>query len=396
MLTKAFIPYKGYYSTPFCRWQGSLSNENPIVLGAETSKKWLALKDWDPKMLDYLFLGITVTQHHVFYASTWASALMGAERIPGVTVMQACSTSTSCIFQASLGIENGLYRNAYCLMTDRVSNGPHIIWPNPKGPGGQVEVEDWVMDNFASDPWAGLPMVVTADNVGKEAGLTREECDALALRRYEQYTDALANDRAFQKQYMVPVEIKVSKKKTRLVEEDEGITLTTKEGLAALKPVSKGGLHTYGSQTHPADANAGIIVTTREKAKELSASPDVEIQVLSNGYFRAKKGYMAAAVAPAAKMALENANIGVKDVKVIKTHNPFAANDLAMAKELGIDAFSFNNYGSTMIYGHPQAPAIARLMIEGIEEIKSLGGGYLLVAGCAAGDTAGALVLKIG
>ncbi len=62
MLTKAFIPYKGYYSTPFARWQGSLANANAIELGANTAKRWFAQKNWDPKMFDFLYLGITIGQ----------------------------------------------------------------------------------------------------------------------------------------------------------------------------------------------------------------------------------------------------------------------------------------------------------------------------------------------
>lgn len=396
MLEKAFIPYKGYYSTPFCRWQGSLANENAIELGASTSKRWLASKNWDPRMFDYLFLGITIGQPYVFYGSTWAAAMMGATDIPGVTVMQACSTSTTCIFQAALGVENGFYQNAYSLMVDRCSNGPHTIWPNPKGPGGQVVSEDWVMDHFGKDPWAGGAMIQTAENVSKEAGLTREECDDLAFRRSEQYGDALANNREFQKRYMFPAEVKVSKKKTVLIEEDEGVTPSTKEGLAGLRPVLEGGVHTFGAQTHPADGNVGIMVTTKDKAKELSADPNLKIQVISYGFARAKKGFMAAAVVPAVKMALEKANISVDQAKVIKTHNPFCGNDLYMAKKLGIDVNSFNNYGSSLVFGHPQAPTGGRCIIEGIEEAAMLGGGYVLFGGCAAGDTGAALVLKVG
>ena len=67
MLTKAFVPYKGYYSTPFSRWQGSMANENSIVLAGDTSKKWLADRNWDPGIFDYLILGITISQHHQFY-----------------------------------------------------------------------------------------------------------------------------------------------------------------------------------------------------------------------------------------------------------------------------------------------------------------------------------------
>ena len=134
MLSKAYIPYGGYYSSPFARWQGTLSNENAIDLGAATSKRWLAQKGWNADEIDYLILGITIHQHHGFYGGPLAAALIGAENSPGVITSQACTTSATCIFQASVGVETGLYSNTYCLMTDRCSNGPHTIWPNPKGP----------------------------------------------------------------------------------------------------------------------------------------------------------------------------------------------------------------------------------------------------------------------
>ena len=396
MLTKAYIPYKGYYSTPFSRWQGSFSNEHSIILAADTTKRWLAQKKWDPAMFDYLFLGITIGQPQWFYGSPWAAALMGASGIPGALISQACTTSTTCIFQAAVGVETGFYNNAYCLMTDRCSNGPHTVWPNPKGPGGEVLSENWMMDNFNRDPWAKGAMIQTAENVAKEAGITREECDAVALRRYEQYMDSLADDKAFKKRYMFPVEVNVSKKKSILVEDDEGITPCTKDGLAVLKTVLPDGTHTFGAQTHPADGNCAVVVTTREKAKEFSSDPKMEIRVVSYGFARAKKGFMAMAVVPAVKMALDKAGITVKDVKAIKTHNPFAANDIYLSQQMNIDVNSFNNYGSSLIYGHPQAPTAGRCIIEGIEEVAMLGGGYLLWGGCAAGDTGAALVLKVG
>jgi acetyl-CoA acetyltransferase len=239
-------------------------------------------------------------------------------------------------------------------------------------------------------------MIKTAENVSEEAGITREQCDAVTLRRYEQYQDSLADDRAFQKRYMYPVMLQVSKKKTIMLEEDEGVMQTTAEGLAKLKPVLPGGVHTFGAQTHPADGHCAVTVTTREKAKELSADPEVEIQVVSYGYARVKPAFMAAAVYPAVQMALDGAGISAHDVKAVKTHNPFAANDIYLADKLGIDVNSMNNYGCSLIYGHPQGPTAGRLIIEGIEEVVMAGGGYMLFGGCAAGDTAAAMVVKIG
>jgi acetyl-CoA acetyltransferase len=396
MLTRAYIPYGGYYSTPFARWQGTLANENAIVLGSSTSRRFFESKGWNPRMLDYVLVGSTVYQKQWFYSGPWAAAMMGAAETPGVLVSQACSTPTTTIYQAGMGIETGMFANSWCLLADRCSNGPHASWPNPNGPGGQVVTEDWFMDNVAKDPWGGTSMIETAENVSKEYGVTREECDAITLRRQAQYHDALANDRAFQKRYMFAAEVRISKKKTVTLEADEGITLSTPEGLAGLRPVLPDGVHTFGAQTHPADGNCGLSVTTREKAGELSADPSIEVQLVSFGFARARKAHMAAAVAPSAQMALDNAGLKAADLGAVKTHNPFAANDVVMAKVMGLDVNSMNNYGSSLIYGHPQAPTGARLVIEGIEELVQKGGGYLLFAGCAAGDTAAALVLKVG
>ena len=397
MLTKAFIPYGGYYSTPFCRWQGTMQNENAVVLGANTARKWMLGKNIDPTVVDYLHFGITVPQHHAFYGHTWAAGILvdNAKPLPALLVHQACTTAVTCMYLSAANIEGGIYDTGFALSTDRCSNGPHLAYPNPIAPGGDVIAENWVTDNFNLDPNAGFRMIETAENVAREAGITKEESDAVALRRYEQYQDAVADDRAFQKRYMVPAEVKVSRKKTAIVEADEGVYPTTAEGLAKLKPVIPGGVLSFGAQTYPADGNVGCIVTTRDKAKELSTDKNTEIQILSYGFSRAKQGFMAAAPVPAAEMALKDAGLKVDDIKAIKTHNPFAVNDINMAKKMGFDVMWMNNYGSSIIYGHPQGPTSGRLVAELLEEVAILGGGYGMFAGCAAGDTAACMILKV-
>ncbi len=396
MYSKAFIPYGGYYSTPFARWQGVLQNEHSVELAAATAKRWFASKGIDPKIFEYLVLGKTIGQLHTFYAAPWAAALMGAPDIPGLHITQACSTSTTCLSQAASSIETGLYDTSFCLLTDRASNGPFTLWPNPMGPGGELIKESWMMDNFAADPWAGSAMIQTAENVvAKAGGITKEDVDRVTSRRYEQYNDALANDRAFQKRYMFPVEYKISKKKTGILEEDDGVTSSTYETLAPLKAVIPGGVHSFGAQTHPADGNCGLIVTTQDRAQELSTDKNIRIQILSYGYARAEKAHMAAAVVPASKMALDKAGIGTQDLKAIKSHNPFTGNDLFMANEMGLDVMNMNNYGCSLVYGHPQGPTAGRTIIEMIEELVMLGGGYGLFTGCAAGDTGASLVIKV-
>jgi acetyl-CoA acetyltransferase family protein len=399
MFTKAYIPYKGYYTTPFVKWQGSLQTQHPVRLAGATCKRWLAERhpEWDAMKIDYVNMGNTVASKHAFWNGSWVAALLGAERTVGVWISQACSTFTTLTYQAAMAVEVGSADWVLNVGADRMSNGPHTTWPNPNGPGGFPDREDWVMDNFRYDPWAEQPMVDTADIIANENGITKAECDELAFVRYQQYLKSLDNDREFQKRYMFPIEVQVSKKKTILVESDEGVTATSAEALAKLKPVNEWGVHTFGAQTYPADGNAALAVCSLEKAKELSDPDGPEIQIVSFGYARAEKARMGKAPVPATQMALAKAGLTAQDIKVWKTHSPFAVNDINMARQLGIDLYDhYNDYGCSLIYGHPQSPTMARHIIEGIEQLVMEGGGYGLATGCAAGDTGAALIFKVG
>ncbi len=109
------------------------------------------------------------------------------------------------------------------ITTDRTSNGPLLTYPSSSGPGGSPTIEHWILDNFKKDPWAGQAMVDTAEAVAAEAGIERGELDELTLLRYEQYEAALADDRAFQRGWMVPVTVPRRGRDPLVIESDEGI-----------------------------------------------------------------------------------------------------------------------------------------------------------------------------
>ena len=393
-----YIPYGGYWSTPFCAWQGSFQNLHAIEFAADIGKRFLQERKISPKEFDELILGITVPQRSAFYGTPWLAGMLGAEHITGPMIGQACATGAKGVEVAALSVEAGVHKNVLVVYADRCSNGPLLVYPNPQAPGGTQDKESWVWDNFGNDPFAKNAMIETAENVAREVGVSKDEQDKIAFLRYQQYQEAIKDGKAFQKRYMIaPIEVKnrSGRKVLATVETDEGIYPTTLEGLQKLKPVMPNGTVTYGTQTHPADGNCGIIVTTREKAKQLSKKKNIEIQVLSYGEGKAKKGYMAMAIIPAAKIALKQAGISMADVGAIKTHNPFAVNDIYFCREMDIDWEDMNNYGSSLIYGHAQGPTGARLIIELIEELTMKGGGYGLFDGCAAGDTGAAVVLEV-
>ena len=397
-LEKAFVPFGCYWSTPFCRWQGSFANLHSLKFAAECAQRALGERKVPVEALETIVLGWTVPQKSAFYGAPWVAGMIGAPGITGPMIGQACATSAKCVQTAAYEVEAGASRVTLVVTADRCSNGPHLYHPNPLGPGGTGEKEDWVLDNFGNDPFAKNAMIDTAENCAREHKVSKGEQDEMTLLRERQYRDATANDQAFQKRYMLlPVEVKdpSGRKVLGTVKGDEGARTSTAEGLAGLKPVKPDGTVSFGSQTFPADGNAGMLVTTREKAAELSRDKSVTVQILSYGQGRVRKGFMAEAIIPAAKQALERAGLGIKDCKAIKTHNPFAVNDVLFCREFDVKPDQMNNFGSSLVYGHPQGPTGLRLIMETIEELVLKGGGYGLFDGCAAGDTGAAIVLKV-
>ncbi len=393
------IPYGAYWSTPFARWQGSFANLNSIEFAAHVARHELEKRSIAIDEFDHGILGITVPQHHSFYGLPWFMGLMGASHVAGPTINQACATGTRALLAAVQEIESGLATKVLTVTCDRTSNGPHIYYPNTKAPGGTGASEDWVMDNFNCDPLGGHAMVDTAENVARKHGIKTEEQHELVLHRQAQYQDALADDKAFQKRYMsFPFDVPSAnyRKVAESIEGDQGTMVSTMDGLAKLRPIRENGSVTFGGQTYPADGNAAIIVTTAEQARDLSTDPNIVIEILGFGSARTELAFMPEATVPAAAGALAQAGCALADMDAIKSHNPFAVNDILFARETGCDLLAMNNYGCPLIWGHPQAPTALRAIIELIEELAVRGGGLGLFEGCAAGDTAMAVVLRVG
>ncbi len=393
------IPYGAYWSTPFARWQGSLAHLHSLKFAAHVARDALRRRAIDPAVFDHAVLGLTVPQRGSFYGLPWLMGEIGAPTVAGPTVSQACATGVRVLQSAAAEIREGNASTSLAVSADRTSNGPHLYYPAPDAPGGTGEHENWILDNFNHDPYAGLAMIQTAENVAAKHGVDNARQNELTLRRYEQYGDALAHDSAFLRRFMdLPFAVPdVRFKRTRgTLESDEGIHATTAEGLAALKPVLPGGTVTPGGQTHPADGSAAVVLTTPERVPELTREPAIDIRLIAFGQARVERGFMPEAPVPAARRALAAAGLGIEQIAAIKTHNPFIVNDIVLAESFGIDARRINNFGSSLVWGHPQGPTGLRAVIELIEELVQAGGGYGLFTGCAAGDSAMAVVLRVG
>lgn len=394
----AEIPYGCYWSTPFAKWMGSLARLHSIEFAAHVAKAELARRDIPAGLFDFGVLGTSVPQKHCFYGAPWLMGMIGASQAGGPTVSQACATGLRCLLTAATEIQAGLATMALSATCDRTSNGPHLYYPDPGAAGGTGTSEDWVMQNFSYDPFTAKSMLVTAENVAARYKIDTRRQHEVVLRREEQYAAAMADDCAFLKRFMtLPFEVPTPnfRKTASVMAADEGVTRSTPEGLAALKPAMEGGTVTFGAQTHPADGNACLIVATPGKARELSRDSKIRVRLMGFGLERVEPAFMPRATVPAAKRALDQAGIGIDKVKAVKLHNPFTVNDIVFAEETGTEIATLNNYGSSLVWGHPQAPMGTRGVIELIEELVIRGGGYGLFSGCAAGDTAMAVVILV-
>jgi acetyl-CoA acetyltransferase len=249
-----------------------------------------------------------------------------------------------------------------------------------------------VWDNFGFDPSTGGSMLAAAGATARKHKVTRKEVDEVALCRYQQYFETKA--RGFHERYLVPVEVlNTGGKVVGRVAEDIGVKPISAEALRGMTELDTS--VTSGGQTHAADGVAALLVTSKEKAAELSARPEIQIRLIAKADVRMAPGMMPEAPSFATQKLLRMTGLSIDDMAVVKSHNPFAVNDVVFSKVLGLDFRKMNRTGSSLVWGHPQGPTMLRITIEALEEAVELGGGYVLVTGCAAGDQGVAAIFEV-
>lgn len=382
------IPVGAAWSSPFARWGGSLSEVSSLELAASVTRAALQRRRLEPAQFDSLVLGWTIPQPDIFYGAPGLASAIGAAGISGAMISQACATSVAALRVAAHQVRCGDAENVLTVLTDRTSNGPLLIHPQPGATGGAPATEHWVLDSFARDPSTEQSMLATAEAVAAEEGIERDELDDVTSLRFSQYAQR-------PREQAHTVEVRIERRKaTVLLSADEGVQLSTREQLAALRAAAPGGVHSFASQTHPADGTAGAVVTSTHRARELAGGQGV-VELLGFGEARVEPARMPKAPVPAAARALKAAGLSWSDVDLVATHNPFAVNDVYFARQTGFALERMNIYGCSLVFGHPQAPTGMRSIAELITALQNRGGGVGLFTGCAAGDVGAALVLRV-
>ena len=391
MFPRARIPYGTWGSSYFPAWQTSpLAEVNIGQFAGESMGRILGLRGVPQQRLDYLVIGSTIPWHWKFWTAPLVASCMGS-RIPGYHLEQACATGLQAVLAAAAEVEGGANDIVGVLTFDRTSDSPVGVFPERRSYERTQALGD-VWDNFGFDPATGKAMIATAGLAARKYKIDRREVDEITLCRYEQYFDA--KESGFLDRVLVPLEVlNLQGRSMGVVDDDLGVRRVSAGGLRAMRELDT--CVTAGSQTHASDGMACLLVTTADAARELSARPEIDISFVAKAEVRTLPSLMPEAPALAVAKLLESTSLDMSDMAVVKNHNPFAANDVIFSKVMEYDWHDMNKTGCSLVWGHPQGPTLTRLLIEGLEEAVDLGGGFVLLFGCAAGDVGIAALFKV-
>jgi acetyl-CoA acetyltransferase len=390
LFPKARIPYGTWGSSYFPAWQMSaLAEVNIGQFAGEAMNRILGLRKVRKDHLDYLVIGSTIPWHWKFWNAPLVASCIG-HRVPGFHMEQACATGLQATVLAAAEVQGG-YDVVGVLTFDRTSDSPVGVFPERRAYQRTVPIAD-VWDNFGFDPATGKAMIATAGLAARKYKINRREVDELTLCRYEQYFSA--KESGFLDRVLVPLNVlNLQGKKLGRIDDDLGIRRLSLDMLSGMRELDT--CVTPGGQTHASDGMACLLVCTEEKVAELSPKPEIDIRLVGKTEVRTAPSLMPEAPALAVKKLLERTGLSIGDMAVVKNHNPFAVNDAIFCKVLEYDWKKMNTTGSSLVWGHPQGPTLTRIIIEGLEEAVSLGGGHVLIFGCAAGDVGIAAIFKV-
>jgi acetyl-CoA acetyltransferase len=368
----------------------ALAEVNIGQFAGEAMNRILGLRKVPKDRLEYLIVGSTIPWHWKFWNAPVVASCVG-HRIPGYHVEQACATGLQAAVLAGSEVQGGACDTVGVLTFDRTSDSPVGVFPERRAHQRTVPIAD-VWDNFGFDPATGGAMIATAGLAARKYGIDRREVDDLAFYRHRQYFDA--RESGFLDRVLVPLDVlNVQGRMLGRVDDDLGVRHVTPSALAAMRELDT--CVTGGTQTHASDGMATLLVATEERARELSPRPEIDIRFVAKTEVRTAPSLMPEAPALAVQKLLKRTGLAMAEMAVVKNHNPFAVNDAIFSKVLEYDWREMNKTGCSLVWGHPQGPTLTRLLIEALEEAVNLGGGYVLLFGCAAGDVGIAALFRV-
>jgi acetyl-CoA acetyltransferase family protein len=378
------------------RYCGKLKDFTAQELGAFAAQGAIERSGIDPKEFDHVVFGNA--------QQTSGDALYGARHVglraglpietPALTVNRLCGSGMQAIVNAAQMIQTDEAKMVLAGGMEAMSQAPFVIRGRDGftlAPGGKLE--DSLMVALL-DSYCGLYMANTAELYGEEQGITRQMQDEFALRS-QQMADAAYKEGRLQEE-IVPVPLRNHKRELSgemFTEDDHRRPQTTMEGLAKLRPAfGQSGTVTAGNASGIVDGGAAVVVMSVEQAQKRDLNPLGRI--VNWGIAGVDPKLMGRGPVPATKLALQRAGLTLDYIDLIEVNEAFAAQYLAVEKELGLDRSKVNVNGGAIALGHPLGATGTRLVITLLYELKRRKKKYGLATACIGGGQGIAMVVE--
>jgi acetyl-CoA acyltransferase 2 len=382
--------------TPFGRYCGKLKDFTAQELGAVAAKGAMERSGVDPKEFDHVVFGnAQQTSGDALYGARHVGLRAGIPiEVPALTVNRLCGSGMQSIVSAAQMIQTDEAKVVLAGGMEAMSQAPFVIRGRDGftlAPGGKLE--DSLMVALL-DSYCGSYMANTAELYGSQQGITREMQDEFALRSQKCADDAYKAGHL--QEELVPVPLRNHKGEPTgelLSEDDHRRPQTTMEGLAKLRPAfGKNGTVTAGNASGIVDGAAAVVMMSLDEARKRNLVPLGRL--VSWGYAGVEPKVMGRGPVPASQLALQKAGMSLEYMDLIEVNEAFAAQYLAVEKELGLDREKVNVNGGAIALGHPLGATGTRLVLTLLYELRRRKKKYGLATACIGGGQGIAMVVE--
>jgi acetyl-CoA C-acetyltransferase len=363
---------------------GSLKDIPPSELAAACVREVVSRSGIDVKDVGHVVFGNVIhTDAHDHYLARVAGIEGGLpHETPALTLNRLCGSGLQAIVTAAQAIVLGDAEVTVAGGAENMSRSPYSSQAMRFGARmNDTKMVD-MMVGALSDPFDDYHMGVTAENVAKKYNVSREDQDALAVESHRRASSAI--DQGFFKAQIVPIQIKVKREKVPFITDETVRSGATVEKLAKLPTVfESGGTVTAGNASSINDAAAALVLADGEYAKKRSLRPIGRL--VDYAYSGVDPKYMGIGPVPAVQKLLKKTGFGLDDIDVFEVNEAFAAQALAVCRELNLPAERTNPNGSGISLGHPIGATGAILTVKALYELARTGGKRALVTMCIGG-----------
>ena len=379
--------------TAMGEYVGALKDISAIELGAVAARGTLDSTGVAPEDIDHTVIGNALqTSGDAIYGARHVALKAGVpfDR-PSLTVNRLCGSGIQSIVSGAHMIQLGEAQTALVGGMESMSQAPHVIRGARSGfPLGGGKLEDSLMVALL-DTYCNTPMAGTAENLARKFEIGREEQDEYALRSQQEAKRAL--EAGYFSEEIVPVDVATRKSTVRFEVDDHLRPQTTLEGLAKLKPAfAKDGFVTAGNASGIVDGAAALIICGEDYLKRRNVKPTGRI--VSWAYAGVEPELMGIGPVPATRQALTKAGLNLSDIDLVEVNEAFAAQYLAVEKELGLDRSKTNVNGGAIALGHPLGATGTRLIITVLNELHRRAARYGLATACIGGGQGIAMIVE--